>query len=415
VPAMQDLLFLSHRLPYPPDKGDKIRSWNMFRHLASRYRVHLGCFIDDPYDRRYEGTLRAMCGQCWIGWLDRKAARLRSLGGLARGEALTLGYYHDRDLARWVRDRIVGDGIVRVFTYSSSMTQYVLADWATGVRRVFDFVDVDSDKWRQYADRKAWPQSWIYRREARTLLAFERLAAAASDATLFVSDAEAELFRRLAPEVSSRVARIRNGVDFEFFNPDQAYKSPIPATVQALVFTGAMDYWANIDAVVWFAREVLPAIRQRRPEAEFWIVGANPAAEVRTLSALPGVQVTGRVPDVRPYLAHAAAIVAPLRLARGVQNKVLEAMAMAKVVVATPQAAEGIDAVAGRDLLVAQDASGLAALADEALGGAHDRVGRRARGLVVSHYGWDGALSGLESILERGLCWYSFSMELIGH
>ncbi len=401
---MRDLLFLAHRIPFPPDKGDKIRSWQMFRFLAARYRVHLGCFVDDPYDWRYTDELRAQCGECWIGGLDKRSAKLRSLAGLARGEALTLGYYRDRALARWVQGLVAGRGIDRVFAYSSSMAQYAMAPWTAGARRVFDFVDVDSDKWAQYAKGRGALAARVYGREARRLLAFERRAARAADATLFVSEAEAELFRRLAPESAGRVHAVRNGVDSAFFNPEGSYECPYPAGVRAIAFTGAMDYWANVDAVVWFAREILPLVRNERPDAAFWIVGANPAPEVRALAALPGITVAGRVPDVRPYLAHAAAVAAPLRLARGIQNKVLEAMSMAKPVIATPQAAEGIDATPGRELVVADGADGLAAATLAALAEAGDgrarAMGARARALILAHYGWDSALAGLANVLE---------------
>jgi sugar transferase (PEP-CTERM/EpsH1 system associated) len=247
-----------------------------------------------------------------------------------------------------------------------------------------------------------FPASWIYAREARRLLAFERRAAASSDATLFVSAAEAALFRSLAPESADRVHAVPNGVDFDFFNPNRPYHSPFPPGVEPLVFTGAMDYWANVDAVSWFAREILPLVRRRRTDAVFWIVGANPAAAVRALASLPAITVTGRVTDVRPYLAHAAAVVAPIRLARGVQNKVLEAMAMAQLVVATPEAAEGIDSVAGRDLVVAQGAGAIADAVCSALDGRWPDMGQRARAVIVAQYGWESSLAGLENLLEPG-------------
>ncbi len=401
---MRDVVFLAHRIPFPPDKGDKIRSWQIFRWLVQRYRVHLGCFIDDPYDWRYADELRAQCGECWIGGLDKRRAKIRSLAGLATGEALTLGYYRSAALTRWVRGLVAGRGVDRMVAYSSSMAQYAMAPWAAGARRVFDFVDVDSDKWAQYAKGRGFPSGWVYAREARRLLAFERRAAALADATLLVSEAEATLFRRLAPEAAGRVHAMRNGVDFGFFNPDTAYENPFPAGSRAIVFTGAMDYWANVDAVVWFAREVLPRVRDGRPDATFCIVGANPTAEVRALAELPGVTVTGRVPDVRPYVAHAAAVAAPLRLARGIQNKVLEAMAMAKPVIATPQAVEGIDATAGRELMVGDGPEALAAatgVALDAAGGEASRaMGARARALILAHYGWESALGELANVLE---------------
>ncbi|MPY69529.1 MAG: TIGR03087 family PEP-CTERM/XrtA system glycosyltransferase [Alphaproteobacteria bacterium] len=400
---MTPLLFLAHRIPYPPNKGDKIRSWNILRYLAERYSVHLGCFIDDEEDRAHTGVLQELCESCHFAPLDARAARLRGLPGLLRGDPITLGYYRDRGLARWVRETVSRAAIGHVFAFSSAMAQYALDGPAAAARRVIDFVDVDSDKWRQYAAAKRWPESRIYGREARTLLGFERRVAAAFDVSLFVSEAEAALFRSLAPESADRIAALKNGVDVDYFDPSRAYPNPFDGPGPALVFTGAMDYWANVDAVDWFARDVLPAIRAVHADAAFHIVGAKPAQQVRALSALPGVQVTGRVADVRPFVAHAAISVAPLRLARGVQNKVLEAMAMARPVLATPEALEGIDAVPGQEVFRASGADGLSRAALEMLA-RNDlaSVGAAARDCVVSGYGWSACLNGLNKFLDDG-------------
>lgn len=398
---MEPLLFLAHRIPYPPNKGDKVRSWNILRHLAERYRVYLGCFIDDAEDQIYAARVAEICAGSHIVRLRPGLAKLRSLPMLAAGAPLTLGYYRDGGLKRWVDKTREKEGIRRVFVFSSAMAQYAL-DWpADRARVVIDFVDVDSDKWTQYAARKRFPGSWVYGREARTLGAYERRAAMRADASLFVSEAEAALFRELAPESAARTQALSNGVDLDFFDPEADYPDPFASPEPALVFTGAMDYWANVDAVQWFARDILPGVRQRVRDAAFWIVGANPVPEVRRLGALPGVYVTGRVPDVRPYIAHAAAVVAPLRIARGVQNKVLEAMAMAKAVVVTPQALDGITAVSGEDLLVAADQDPFAcAVSDLIERGDRVAIGRRARSRVVAAYGWANPLSRLNAILE---------------
>ena len=236
---MHDLLYLAHRIPYPPNKGDKIRSWNILRDLAAHYRVHLGCFVDDPTDRVHQPMLEKICASCHFASLNPSFARLRGLAGLLSGAPITLGYYRDAGLARWIARVLQSREIRRVFVFSSSMAQYVLGGGATRTRRIVDFVDVDSDKWRQYAHAKSWPGSWIYGRESRTLLAFERQAAAVADASLFVSEAEADLFRRLAPESADRVAALNNGVDLEFFDPTAPYVSPFAAGSETLVFTGA--------------------------------------------------------------------------------------------------------------------------------------------------------------------------------
>jgi sugar transferase (PEP-CTERM/EpsH1 system associated) len=281
------------------------------------------------------------------------------------------------------------------------MAQYV--DHASP-RRLIDFVDVDSDKWRLYAESKPWPMSWLYRRESKRLLAYERLVASDFDCATFVSEAEAALFRQLAPETSAKVGYFNNGVDADYFSPHHAFPNPYPENTQVLVFTGAMDYWANIDAADWFARTVFPAIRARMPQLQFYIVGARPAPQVAALAELPGISVTGSVPDVRPYLAYATLSVAPLRIARGIQNKVLEAMAMGKAVVASPQAMEGIHAVVGPELFVAADersyADQILTLLDTGTGASLAQVGRAARARVLSDYSWEGSLNRLDAMIH---------------
>jgi len=395
---MEDLLFLAHRIPYPPDKGDKIRSWHMLKHLATRWRVHLGAFVDDPADWAHVEVLKGVCTDTCLRPLHPRSSKLRSLSGLLTGKALTLPYYYDSDLEHWVQAKLQS-GVGAVVVYSSAMAQFVMA--ARNVRRVMDFVDIDSDKWRQYAPTKPWPMSWLYAREGRKLLAWERKVAQDFDASLFVSEAEARDFRLLAPESARKVGHFNNGVDTEYFSPDHEFETPFTVGEAALVFTGAMDYWPNIEAVTWFAQEVMPRIGNAVPQARFYIVGSRPTPAVQALAG-PSVVVTGRVPDVRPYLAHAASAVAPLRIARGIQNKVLEAMAMGKAVVATPQALEGIDAQPGRELLVAEDAQAqadmvLRLLQDVALA---SELGSAARRRVAEDYTWAPNLARLEALLE---------------
>ena len=395
---MKDLLFLSHRIPYPPNKGDKIRSWHVLRFLAERYRVHLGTFIDDPRDWRYVDDVQQWVAESYFRPLDGRRARLRSLRGLLDGRALTLPYYADRGMRDWVRRLAQLHRIERVFVFSSAMAQYALLPGLEGARKVVDFVDVDSDKWTQYARSTPWPLSWVYRREGRRLAAFEAEVAGQVEGSLFVSAEEAMLFQgRLRNE--GRVGFFDNGVDWRYFDPGVEHRNPYGEDERVMVFTGAMDYWANVDAVDWFAREVLPKVRERVPEALFAIVGARPARAVRKLEALPGVRVTGAVEDIRPYLQHARFAVAPLRIARGVQNKVLEALAMAKPVLATPAAVEGIEFAQGDELAVAEDASALAEVAVVWLDEGRVQA-PAARAWIQRRYDWDANLARLEEILE---------------
>ena len=217
---------------------------------------------------------------------------------------------------------------------------------------LIDFVDVDSAKWTQYAPRHRWPLSWLYRREGRLLLDYERRMAARSTRSFFVTENEAALFCQQAPECRVRVEAMCNGVDADYFSPDPSRPSPYKADELPVVFTGAMDYLPNVDAVAWFKQEVLPDVLKRWPKARFYIVGRSPTAAVLALAG-DQVVVTGTVPDVRPYLQHAAVVVAPLRIARGIQNKILEAMAMARPVIASAECAAAVDAEKGTELLTA--------------------------------------------------------------
>jgi sugar transferase (PEP-CTERM/EpsH1 system associated) len=277
------------------------------------------------------------------------------------------------------------------------MAQY--AEPYPQARRVVDFCDVDSDKWRQYAEQKSWPMSMLYRHEARQLLAYERKVARDTDAALFVSAPEAELFRGLAPESDAKIGFFNNGVDTDYFSPERPYANPFASNERAIVFTGAMDYWPNIDAVQWFAAEVFPQLRARFADARFYIVGARPSAAVQALAQLPGVTVTGTVPDVRPYLAFAAVSVAPLRIARGIQNKVLEAMAMGCQLVVSPQALEGIEATPGADLLLADGADAFVGQVSALLAPAPAQMGSTARATVQHRYSWSSNLARIDSRL----------------
>jgi sugar transferase (PEP-CTERM/EpsH1 system associated) len=396
---MRDLLFLAHRIPYPPDKGDKIRAWNVFRHLARTHRIHLGCFIDDPADHQHVAALRSHCVDVMCLPIDKRTQRLKALLRLRSGQPLSLGYFHDRRLQRWVDGKLSDGRIENVYVFSSGMAKYVMH--AHGVRRVLDMVDVDSEKWTAYAATARFPSRAIWAREGRTLLAFERRAAAHFDHSLFVSEHEWQRFVTLAPEAVRQTSWVSNGVDFEYFSPAHRFEAPFAGNGADLVFTGRMDYWPNIDAMQWFAREVLPVVRRVVPAARLWIVGAAPTGDVSALGSLPGVQVTGRVPDTRPWLAAADAVVAPLRIARGIQNKMLEAMAMARPVIASMEAFEGVQAVPGRDVLLANGVEEMAQMIVEVIRGQHPNMGEAARRAVEASHQWSMTLRPLDRLFGQ--------------
>ena len=392
---MANLLYLVHRLPYPPNKGDKVRSYHLLKHLAARHRVFLGTFVDDPDDERHIPTLAPLCAGLHVARLDPRIARLKSLVALATGEPLTLRYYRDAGLARWVAQTGATERFDAAVVFSSSMAQY--AEALPAVPMLVDFVDVDSAKWTEYARSRSGPMAWLYRREGERLLAAERAIARRARRSFFVTDNETALFHRLAPESQATVEALNNGVDAAHFAPDPARVSPFPAGTVPLVFTGAMDYWPNVDAVAWFVHDVLPALRARRPELRFFIVGRSPAPAVQALAAAD-VVVTGTVDDVRPYLQHAAVVVAPLRLARGIQNKILEAMAMARPVVASQSCVDSIDARAGVELLAATDAAHFVAQIDAVLARADAgaALGAAGRARVLQRYSWDAHLGRID-------------------
>ncbi len=390
---MGDILFLAHRIPYPPDRGDKIRSFNILKFLADRGTVHLATFVDDARDMSRKADLAPLVGDLVAQWrgISKPVAALRAL---ASGRAASLAAFDSPAMHAAVAATLRQRPIETIYVFSSQMAQYVPP--GCGARIIMDFCDMDSAKFTAYAEQARAPMRWMLRREGRLLRAHETTVAARADASLFVSDAEAALFT--AATGTPRVHVVENGIDTALFDPMAAF-SRVATNGPLIAFTGQMDYPPNVDAVSWFASDVLPQVRALHPEAEFAIVGRNPGAAVRALAGLPGVVVTGEVADVRGWLAAADIVAAPLRVARGIQNKVLEAMAMARPVVASAVAAEGIDHAG--TLHVAQD-DGAMASAINALLAEPERaraLGQAARAQVIRRYGWNARLAPLEALM----------------
>jgi sugar transferase (PEP-CTERM/EpsH1 system associated) len=398
------ILYLCHRIPYPPNKGDKIRSFNEVRYLAARHELDLLCLADDPGDLKYRAELEKICRRVEVFPLDSTRAKARGLLSLAKGNSLSAGYFYQRDMQqccdRWLQE---GD-YDAILCFSSPMAEYLFraAPQGKGPRRVMDFCDVDSDKWLQYAAESRAPMSWLYRLENRRLADYERRIYRAFDQSLLISEAEALLFRGICPE-AREVAVIPNGVDYDYFSPDRQGARVLPVDTPNLVFTGAMDYHANVDGVLWFCREIWPLLKKDFPTLRFTIVGGKPTPEVLALAKLDGVAVTGFVDDVRPYYRDTDVCVIPLRLARGVQNKVLEALAMGKAAVATTKANAGIQAEDSTHLRLADTpeefAAAVAALLRDR--GQRERLGENARRFVTECYDWATNMEKLEKLLTR--------------
>jgi sugar transferase (PEP-CTERM/EpsH1 system associated) len=392
---MRELLFLAHRIPFPPDRGDKIRSWHLLKRLGETARVHLACFADDEADAAHLPALREAMGDA-LGEAHVEVRRTSRATAAARAlverRPVSLTAFDSAGMRRFVERTVRERDLAAVFAFSGQMAQFV----PPGPRFVMDFVDIDSAKFEAYAETGPAHLKWLMRREAEMLFAFERAAAARAAAALFVSQAEAALFR--ARTGLGNVIALSNGIDVDVFDPDADFARVAPqerAEGPLLLFTGQMDYRPNVEAVTAFARDVLP----RLPGVRFAVAGRKPTAEVFALAG-QGVIVTGEVADIRSWLAAADIVVAPLGIARGIQNKVLEAMAMAKPVVASPAAFEGIEAEPGTEIVLAAPGEQAAAIDHLLAHPAKARaIGAAARRRMVADYRWEARFAPLEEIV----------------
>jgi polysaccharide biosynthesis protein PslH len=399
------LLFLSHRIPYPPNKGDKLRAWHLLSHLAKRFEVYLGCFIDEKRDWGYITELQQHCREVFALPLEPKWRLLASLRSLMGDEPLSHTYYRSGDMSAWVERTRASHQPQIELAFTAPMARY-LDGAPPDALKIVDFVDVISVKAQQYA-ATSYFLSAIYSREARTLAKVERQLVKDANLSFFVSDAEAATIRSRNGPGTERVHAIENGVDNAYFDPAIEHVRPLADAGRGprLVFTGHMNYWPNIDAASWFARDVFPSILDAYPDAKLLIVGARPPRAITRLGARPGIVVTGYVPDIRPWLASADVALAPMRIACGVQNKILEAMAMQKPVVCTSLGLEGIDATVGQHVLVADDADSTVRAILELLGDEtrRNKVGIAARQRVIEHYQWDRSLAVMDKLIDKHL------------
>lgn len=393
---MARVLFLAHRYPYPPNKGDRIRAFHIAEHLRNAHDVSLG-FLTTPGDAEPDLSWAKTFSEFYSGRISLADRVLRAGMALPMGEPASVAAFRHGGLMRWTAETIAKRRPAFIYVFSSAMAQYVPSDLPSGTKLIIDFVDVDSEKWRQYAEMQPFSRRWFYGTEARRLLSFDRAQAARALASIFVSEDEKRVFDRLSPETLTNHLAIGNGVDFAYFDPASVVGAPGAKTI---VFVGHMDYWPNIDAVTWFAKDIFPLVLNKHPDARLQIVGARPAPVVSALAELTGVEVTGAVPDVRPYIGGAAVVIAPLRCARGIQNKVLEGMAMARPVVTTPSALEGINAAPGRDVLVAEAPDKFAEAVVRVLDGQAPQLGPASRAFVVKNFEWNAQLAGLDALMR---------------
>jgi sugar transferase (PEP-CTERM/EpsH1 system associated) len=388
------VLYLCHRIPYPPNKGDKIRAFHQICGIARHHEVDVFTLADDSADVAHREALESHCHNVTVASINPKLARLRALPFLLTRAPLTVPYFYSAELASEVRKALLKRSYDRIFIYCSAMAQYVESNGA--IPTIMDLVDVDSDKWTQYAAFTKFPFSAVYRREGWTLRHYERRACEKVTCVLVSTDREAQLAREIAP--AARIQALPNGVDTEHFRP-----TPQVASTPSVIFTGDMSYFPNEEAAIFFARQVLPLIQQSIPEARFLIVGRNPGRRVRELGQLGGVEVTGFVPDVRTWLHKGQVAVAPFTIAAGIQNKILEAMSCGLPVVATPRAAQGLSHRVAHAVDTGDSPKELASRVGVLL---RDPERARMKGvngrcLVMEDYSWEKALGKLLELVEN--------------
>jgi len=406
----RDILYLVHRAPYPPDKGDRIRAYHILRFLAKRANVHLACLADEPVGIEVVKTLRSLCQEVAIVPLG-KSRWLRAFGAFIRGRSITEGAFSSSALRSILRSWCEKIKFTAALASASSMAPYLQMKELKQIPAVIDLVDVDSQKWLDYSDLQSWPRSWLYHWEGRQLRRLEKTFPEWARAITLVSEAETDIYRRFA--LTGCVKSVTNGVDQGYFSAAngepgasatgvcEPRASATGAVQTSCVFVGALDYYPNIDGVVWFCRNAWPQIHERHPNTTFSLVGRRPVPAVTALANIPGVEVVGEVPDVRPYLTQAAVTVIPLRIARGLQNKVTEALAMGNAVVASPPAVAALKIEPSVHLLTASSPDEWVdavsrLLEDRAL---RQELGAAGRRYVEEHHHWDRCLNPFAALL----------------
>jgi sugar transferase (PEP-CTERM/EpsH1 system associated) len=392
------IFFVCQRVPFPPDRGDKIATFNEIRHLSKQHEVHVFCLGDGAADLDNIPALHAHAKSVTAAAVSGLGSKLRSLKALLAGQPLSVAAFNVAELHQSIISKFDELRPDLIIVYSCNVAQY--AEHFAGVPRIMQFHDLDSLKWAQYAEHSRFPLKWIYRIEAKRLLAYEGRIARRFAHSLVCTAAETHDFERLFPRIA--VSLVGNGVDLDYFRSAGEAKRP-----GSIVFTGVMDYFPNIDAVLWFCDEILPVVQAQIPDATLTICGNRPTAAVRRLARRRGVAVTGWVPDTRPYLDAAEVFVAPLRLARGIQNKLLEALAMGLPCVASTAAWNGTVVPKGAGILVTDDSGEFAAqvvrlLRDDTL---RAEMAGKARAVVESNYRWDRQMASLDRVIAAVTAW----------
>ena len=390
------ILYVCHRFPYPPKQGGKIRPFNMIRHLSHDHEVTVVSIARSDIEAKEGEGIADFCARYELAMVNDPMQTLRMIARLPTPVPSSMGFFFSPHVQRRVRELLASERFDLIFVHCSSVAQYV--EGVHHIPKILDFGDMDSQKWLEYARFKPFPLSLGYEIEGRKLEYAERLLAREFDFCTATTRAEWETLESYRTGVACDW--FPNGVDSEYFAP-----SDEPYDPDSLVFVGRMDYYPNQECMFEFCRVTLPAIRARRPNAKLCIVGADPSAAVQRLGRMPGVTVTGSVPDVRPYLQRAALTVAPLNIARGTQNKILESMAAGVPVVTSALAAGGVDAASPEHFIAVSRTEDYAPAILSILENPErrDALARAGRERMLSHHAWDKAMQRMDGIIERCL------------
>jgi sugar transferase (PEP-CTERM/EpsH1 system associated) len=387
------ILLVCHRVPYPPKRGGKIRPFNIVRHLHEQgHEVTVASLARDRAELEESAGLSRHCSRSIVEVIEDRIAWPRMVAWLPTTRPSSFGYFYSPRLERRIREVAAG-GLDLIFVHCSSVAPYVVDLPAQA--KIIDYGDMDSQKWREYSRHKPFPFSAGYWLEAVKLERTERLLADSFDLCTCTTRAELETLKALG--VTRPSGWYPNGVDAEFFKPAPGGDYD-PDLVS---FIGRMDYFPNQQGVLKFCAETLPELQRRRPATRFEIVGADPPAEIRALAKLPGVTVTGSVPDVRPYVTRAALTVVPLDIARGTQNKILESLAMGVPVVCSSAATGGVDVVPGEHLLEFSTSQQLVDRILSVLESPQERrrLAEAGRARVLSNHSWPSSMKRLDALI----------------
>lgn len=394
------ILFLTHRFPYPPNRGDRIRSYNLLKVLAGEFDVSLGCTTDEPISQEQVKHIKQFCSQVHVADLGKWSRRIRGGVALLGRKSITECMFYAPTLQQQIQWWQQQKPFDQILVFCSSMYPYITSEAFRDTPKIVDLVDVDSEKWTQLATERSIPMSWIYGREASAVRKLETEIGHSAEIVTLVSDTEAQLYRDLIHPTSPTVG-VSNGVDTEYFHPTDTSPKSSNDNSTRLVFTGVLDYTPNVEGMVWFCKEIIPMLR-KHGNFQLKVVGRRPIASIHALNQIEGVEIVGEVPDVRPYLNEADIAISPLKLARGIQNKVLEAMASGLPTVISPQSAEGIAASSGEEFWIAEDErdwietlTNLSACDTTRL-----ETGQAARALVERTYSWNAKLAPLADVIR---------------